>query len=129
MSRVTEDQVRGVTGEPTTVDAAQAIETATLLVDEELATAGLSDARLTQIELYLAAHFLAITAREGPLAGETLGEASERDHNIYAAGLRSTRFGQQAVLLDTSGVLAAIAAKSENLNRKDALFRVISPVV
>jgi len=125
MPRVSEDQVRGVTNEPSTVDASQAIDAATLFVDEELVGKGPSDARLVQIELYLAAHFLAITTREGPLAAETMGDASERYHNIYTAGLRSTRFGQQAVLLDTSGTLAAIASKSENLDKKDAEFTVI----
>jgi len=126
MARVTEEQVKQVAGaEDEDADASQAIEVATLLTTEELSSAGLSEARLQQVELYLAAHFLTLTTREGPLASQTVDNSSERYHNIYTAGLRSSRFGQQAVLLDTSGVLARIAAKSENLDRLDAQFRVI----
>lgn len=128
MPRVTEDQVRALVGEPdSVVDAAPAVDAASLLVTEELASRTLphSDERLALIELYLAGHFLYLTVREGALAAEVLGDATERYHNIYFAGLRSTRFGQQAILLDTSGVLAAIAAKAENLDRKDAQIQVI----
>lgn len=125
--RVTEDQVRTLTGISAVVDVAQAIDTASLLVTEELTgrSPQQSDARLVQIELYLAGHFAVVSDREGPLASEALGDAVERYHNIYFAGLRSTRFGQQAILLDTSGVLAAMAAKAENLDRKDAQIQVI----
>lgn len=127
MPRVTEDQVREVANQPATVDASFAIDIATLLVDEDLATLSpaLSDERLRQIELYLAAHFLTLTVEEGPKAAEALGDATERYHNIYAAGLRSTRFGQQAILLDTSGTLAEQAAKAENVSKKDAQFTVV----
>lgn len=127
MPRVTEDQVREVANQPATVDASFAIDIATLLVDEDLATLSpaLSDERLRQIELYLAAHFLTLTVEEGPKAAEALGDATERYHNIYAAGLRSTRFGQQAILLDTSGTLAEQATKAENVSKKDAQFTVV----
>lgn len=127
MPRVTEDQVREVANQLATVDASFAIDIATLLVDEDLATLSpaLSDERLRQIELYLAAHFLTLTVEEGPKAAEALGDATERYHNIYAAGLRSTRFGQQAILLDTSGTLAEQAAKAENVSKKDAQFTVV----
>lgn len=123
MARVTESQVRGLTGDGSDVDASPAIDAANLFVNEEIPST-VSDARKVQIELWLAAHFLDITKRS-PLAAETVGESSERYHNIYHAGLRSTRFGQQAILLDTSGVLADIAAKAEDLDRKSAQFQVI----
>jgi hypothetical protein len=125
MARVTESQVRSVAGEPSSVDASSAISVANLIVDEELYDTTLSNDRLTMIELYLSAHFLVLTTREGPMAAQALGDATERYHNIYQAGLMSTRFGQQAVLLDSTGTLAAIAAKAADPSRKDAQFTVI----
>lgn len=125
MARVTEEQVRGVTGDGEEVDASQAIEVATLIVTEELGNSDLSEDRLKQVELYLAAHFQTLATREGPLAAQTVGETSERYHNIYAAGLRSTRFGQQVILLDTTGAMAEMAARAETPTRLPAQFSVI----
>lgn len=125
MPRVFEEQVRVVTGDGDAIDASQAIETASLIVDEELGSSALSEARLTQIELYLAAHFLSLTTTAGSLAAETLGDASERYHNIYAAGMRSTRFGQQVIMLDTTGRMAELAASAEMPTRQTAQITVI----
>jgi hypothetical protein len=109
MPRVTAGEVRAVTGEPATVDPAAAIATATFWVDKLLAVGPpikISDSvQLTQIELYLAAHFLYLTVREGPMAAEAFGDASERYHNIYEQGLGASRFGQQAMMFDTTGTL------------------------
>jgi hypothetical protein len=92
-------------------DTTPFIATADLIVTEDLANAGLSQARLTQIELYLAAHFVCITEERGGVAAEKLGDASER-YNAPATGkdiggLATTRYGQQALALDTSGILKA----------------------
>lgn len=124
MSRIINQQVQVLVGD-SSLDASSFIETATIFVDANLLDQGLTTDQLAQIELYLAGHFAMVTATEGPLAAQTLGEGSERYHNIYAAGLKATRFGQQAILLDTSGVLANLAARAEAPNKYTAQFQVI----
>lgn len=125
MARVTANEVRAIMGEPvaTSVDAQIAI--ATTLVDDNLVGQGLSDAALKNIELFLSAHFTLLTIENGPLAKKMIGEASEGYHNVYKGGLLSTRFGQQAVMIDTSGILAALSDRSENPGRKTATFEVV----
>lgn len=130
--RVTDNDVRECTG---TVDSGegdteQAIKIADIVVTNRVAAADstLSAEELAAIEVYLAAHFFYLSLREGPLAAETIDNTSERYHNIYSKGLNATRFGQQAVMLDPTGVLAVMADKADNPQRKTALFQVVSPV-
>jgi len=125
VARVTQENVRATTGFPNTIDASAAIETANVLVDANLLAKGLTEVVLRQIELLLASHFLVLTVEKGALAAETLGQGTDRLHNIYAAGLKATRFGQQAILLDTTGTLALITDRAENPNRRSAQFTVI----
>ena len=104
------------------VDAA--ILVATSLVDDQLLGLGYADAKLKNIELYLASHFAVLSSEKGPHAAIVVGEASERYHNIYEAGLASTRFGQQAMLLDSSGKLSALSAKAKK-PMLEALFTTV----
>jgi len=89
------------------------IQTADILVNEELTGRGLSIPRLTQIELFLAAHFATITFERGGLQSQRIGFQGPED--VYKAidkddkGFMSTRFGQQAVALDSTGRLAALS--------------------
>ena len=125
-ARVTATEVRTITGEPvsTAVDLPMLI--ATTLVDDNLASSGQSVAALKNIELMLAAHFTLLTVENGPLAKKTIGgDTSEGYHQVYKGGLLSTRFGQQAVAMDTSGVLAELSDRAENPSRKTALFSVV----
>jgi len=85
------------------------IDTANVYVDEVLTTSGLSTAVLEKIELYLAAHFVAITQEGGALTRSKLGDADESYANVYSGGLNLTRFGQAALALDSTGALAAAA--------------------
>lgn len=98
------------------------ITTASLLVDEILTvvTPALTTARLKRIELYLAAHFVALTEEKGSLTGEDFGDAEVTLANVYTAGFNSTRFGQMALVLDTSGKLKEIG--TSNLKSQ---FRVV----
>ena len=96
------------------------ITTAELIVSEDLSGQGYSAGRLDQITLYLAAHFVAITEERGNLTKHTKGDASEEYAMELGSGLRLTRYGQQAMDLDTSGVLKAQASKALK-----AEFRVI----
>ena len=124
-TRVTQEEVRNFAGYLPTDDASQAIDIANLLVEENLVGKGPSSRALEQIELLLSCHFMAVSKEKGPLQLEVIGGATERYHNIYAAGLRSSKFGAQAILLDTSGILAMITDKAENPNRRKALFTVV----
>jgi hypothetical protein len=65
-----------------------------------------SDPMLKQIELYLAAHLLTLTTEKGALIREKMGQSEDEMADIYSAGLQSTRFGQMALMLDSSGTLA-----------------------
>jgi hypothetical protein len=126
VARVTDIQVRAVTGDPSTVDATLAIATASVFTDDQLGSSSLSESMLTQIELYLAAHFLRLQQREGTLSAQTIGDVSERYQNIYGQGLKATQFGQQAILLDTTGTLGILAANAEKPNKQKAQLSVVS---
>ncbi len=96
------------------------IETANAIVTEQLGSSTLTDLMLKKIEQYLAAHFVALTEEGGGLIGDKVGESSSFYANIYKAGLKSTRFGQQALAFDTTGALEALSTNSLR-----AEFRVV----
>lgn len=83
------------------------IDTANAYVDEVLADSDLSTRILKKIELYLAAHFVALTQEKGGLTRNKIGDADASYANVYSGGLHLTRFGQTALALDTTGLLAA----------------------
>lgn len=85
------------------------IATASLMVDEHLLDIGLSAPMLARIELYLAAHFVALTEERGGLTRERLGDGDESLANVYSSGLNSTRYGQTALSLDSTGTLTQVA--------------------
>jgi hypothetical protein len=84
------------------------IDTANLYIDTHLSAAGHSTDILEKIELYLAAHFVALTEERGSLKGGKFGDASEFLSDVFSEGLRATRFGQTAITLDTSGILVKL---------------------
>lgn len=121
-ARVSAEQVKEVI-ETNLADAtvlSSMIDTANLYVDTHLLSEGHSAQILTKIELYLAAHIVALTEERGSLKGSKLGDASEFLADVFSEGFRATRFGQLAVALDTSGVLARLGASSLK-----AEFRVV----
>lgn len=128
--RIDELDVQECTG-LTEGDPTQAIRIADSIVTHRIVVttigAKLDNETLFAIETYLASHFYYLGVREGPLAAEIIGDATERYHQIYSKGLDATRFGQQAVMLDPTGVLAAMADLANNPQRKKAQFQVISP--
>lgn len=86
------------------------INTAHHLVQEDLLNKGLSSDLLTEIELWLAAHFLAI--RDKRVEKESVGnEWSATYQGKTKMGFEATTYGQQALMLDTTGSLAAIGLK------------------
>lgn len=109
-ARVTAGQVKEVieTSLSDSVVTASMINTANLYVDTHLLDVGHSAGILGRIELYLAAHIVALTEERGSLKGGKFGDASEFLADVYSAGFRATRFGQFALSLDTSGTLARL---------------------
>lgn len=89
-----------------------------IIVSEDLAGKGLSDARLVAIEKYLAAHFAIQLTERGGLTMSRVGDARDDytkldpqgQGTFYGLGL--TRYGQQAILLDTSGTLKKLASSA-----------------
>lgn len=93
------------------------INTAHTFIEANMSGSNLGDAILTEIEKYLAAHFLAL--RDPRLKSESIaGEYSATYQTGKPGdGLLSTDYGQTAVALDTSGTL-------DRLNLKKATFKV-----
>jgi hypothetical protein len=86
------------------------------LVDTE---AGLSASQLADIEMYLAAHFMAIS-RERQVESEAVGgEWQAKYQGKTDMNLQATLYGQQALLMDTSGKLAT-------LGKQRATFKVFT---
>lgn len=81
------------------------IETAASLVDE-IAASDLSPdaARLELIERYLAAHFY--TLRDPRPTMEKAGPVSASYQSKVALGLKTSHYGQTAIALDPTGILA-----------------------
>ena len=123
MPRVTATTVKEIVQSSLTDDVINTnhIVTANIFVDEYLeGQTDLSDSMLTQIELYLAAHYVSLTEEGGALTRDKLGDADTSFANIYSQGLGSTRFGQSALALDVTGTLANLTT-----TRLKANFRVV----
>ncbi len=122
-ARVTADGVKQVV-ETSITDAnvlASMIDTANLYIDTNLVpNSSHSDEILAKIELYLAAHLVALTEEKGGITRAKMGDADESYANVYSDGFQSTRYGQMAITLDTSGVLAKLS-----ITRAKAEFRVV----
>ncbi|SDF83510.1 hypothetical protein [Thalassobaculum litoreum] len=113
-ARVTSAEVKAIVT-TAIADVSNFIEPATLIVDEDLADKGMSSDRLTQIELYLAAHFVTISEERGGLVSTKVGESEDRFRRFDGAGLMSTRYGVMAASLDTSGTLATMGGRKASL--------------
>lgn len=112
-ARVSAEQVTEIidTNIADDVILASMIDTANLYVDTNLLDAGLTEPVLSKIELYLAAHFVAITEERGALSLSKLGDATDEwDTSNLGAGFNATRYGQTALTLDTSGTLANVGS-------------------
>jgi hypothetical protein len=100
----------------TTLTAAQVhafINTANHLVTDVLADEGLSETRLHDIEMWLAAHLLSTSdPRE---AEETIGPYRVKYQGKTDLGLAGTTYGQQVMVLDTTGVLARLGKPAASL--------------
>lgn len=98
------------------IDTTVFIQTANMLVTEHCSSSGYSEARLTLIETWLAAHFYAIRDRQ--VVTETAGEVSATYQSRVGLFLKNTHYGQQALVLDTAGGLAALDRNTETGGRQ-----------
>ena len=109
--RNTADEVKsymGITGDAS--DLSIHLAQASSLVDETLADQGLSANRLKYIELNLAAHYVTLALEKGGYKMQKVGDSMESYQDQGGSNLGSTRFGQQALALDDTGVLSSLAS-------------------
>lgn len=99
---------------PSDFDDTGVIDLAASVRAEYLTGVGLSAGKLDAIELLLAAHFAVLTEERGGLKRHSVDDAAEtyREIDPKQVGLRATRFGQQAVMLDTSQTLLTMATEA-----------------
>lgn len=118
-ARVSEAEVEAIIEVDSSVDTDTFILAATTLVDAVLADdAYLTTAQLKEVERWLAAHFIAMRQRQA--RSEGVGDANVVYQVGYLGrGLQYTPYGQQALILDTSGKLAAMGQKRATLTAVD----------
>ena len=103
MARVTSAEVQEILD--TTITLTAFITAATLLVDQHLLDADLPTALLKEIERWLAAHFACML--DPRLRDMHKGDTSATfELGRQGLGLQATTYGQQALALDASGLLA-----------------------
>ena len=107
--RTTESEVKAIIDTELDEDAiAPFLRTANLLVSDVLADEGYTAQRLADIELWLAAHFVAI--RDPRIMSQGLGDANATyaGGGQFGQGLAFTVYGQQVLLLDIGRRFAAL---------------------
>lgn len=120
MARVTATQVAELI--TTTRDYDLFINMANTLVTKLLGSvSGLTAQQLVDIELWLSAHFIALVEEGGGVLKEKTGTSSVEFNPLSGAkGLGLTRFGQNAITLDTSNILG-------DAGKQRARFTVLGP--
>lgn len=107
-ARATESDVTSIIDtDRTTGQITAFIATANVIVNDNLVGVGLSDTTLTQIEIWLAAHLIAISDQREVRINVL---QSEVEYHVpkFGMGLKATAFGQQALALDFTGRLASL---------------------
>lgn len=95
------------------------ISTATMLVAENLRGEGISDNVMTEITLYLSAHYLSLRDKATRITEEKIGDAEVKysKSNQYKGytQLDTTEWGATALMLDPTGVLLSLGKKQPRL--------------
>lgn len=122
MARATDSDVRAYVDMEAAADTSIYIASASAFADHLLSSSGLSETILTQIEIFLAAHFAVLGIERGGIRREVDGDAAQAYQTISEKkeGLHLTRFGQQAIALDTTGILSL-----QGNAKPKARFRVV----
>lgn len=92
------------------------IEAAHSIVEEVCVPLAYTEQRLELIERWLSAHFYAV--RDNRVASEQAGPVRQAFQYNLGLNLAVTMYGQQAMLLDTKGGLAALNKDTEEGRRK-----------
>lgn len=122
MARIVDGEVKEIL--TTSIeDTTPFINSAHVLVEKILGAEGLTEEHLTQIELWLAAHFACMMdPRE---TEQEADRARAKFEGKSGLGLDNSRYGQQVKLLDTTGLLAALDDASRNIRRQGTV--VVAP--
>lgn len=91
------------------------IQGAHLVVEKMLSDKSLGEELLSEIERWLAAHYVASTTEERQAVHEEAGPANQRFANIFGPLLMSSTYGQTAAQLDVSGTLAGLGRRGVQL--------------
>lgn len=113
-------------------DTTPFINNANLVVNEELVGKGLSDDRLKLIETLLAAHFCCLVEEKGGLQRTETGQSTDsyqRRDLKGNEGLASTRYGEQAIAMDSSGTLSSLSIGAKNLRAQFTVMGSNTPAV
>ncbi len=105
--RVDEHEVQLIVDVPSGEDMSLFIEVASRYVDNVFSTTTLAADQLRDIELYLSAHLATLTIDGGGVSLERIGSSSIQYAQLRGDKLYLTRFGQLAMMLDTTGKLVA----------------------
>lgn len=120
---VSADDVRRIYESGKTDDDIDGFIADATLIAETIPSGSISDDRRDKIILYLTCHLLVLSEDNGGLRRQKMGDSDESyvtpDTKMF--GYSSTRFGQLALSLDTTG---SLAASSSNQGVK-AEFRVV----
>lgn len=118
-----DSDVRSLVSMDTNSSTAIYLQASVLVITEDLAGKGLSDSRLTLIAKYVAAHYAVVSEELGGLTSQATNNTKDTYQSVKGGpGYNATRFGQQAIQLDTSGTLAALS----NISKGKAKIRLIS---
>jgi len=116
MPRTTPELVAGIIEADVDIPLDPFIEAATMLIDRVVAVVKDDDGsdyynstQLEVIERWLAAHFYAV--RDPRPVFEGVGKVQVSNESKVDLNLNNTRYGEQAMLLDSSGALARLNAE------------------
>ena len=101
--RTTAEEVEAIIAVESDIDLTPFITAASALVDDIATASGHDDTRLTLIETWLAAHFY--TVYDPRPTEEKAGSIWQMYQSKVALGLSTSHYGQQAMILDSSGLL------------------------
>ena len=111
MARTTVEAVRELISTSLEDQVVQGFVNASNLMITELITSSLSEAMLTEIERWLAAHMISM----GPsrmTEREKIGDAEVKYAGKFGEGLKATSYGQMVLSLDATGAFAKLGNKT-----------------
>jgi hypothetical protein len=123
MARVTEGEVKELI--PTTETITAQINAANVVVTEKLGSNGTITAdHLKEIERWLAAHLVACSIERQTTKekiGATAAEFVGSQQGAAGLGLNLTTYGQQVLVLDTTGTLANLGKRKARIDTIEAI--------